>query len=166
MERSNGKLRFLYIIFTVFILAIIINVCVVTIGHKHLRSNTSLDDYIYSVSNVEETVFASRGSIYDSSGNILAKDIKTYDIICYLDENRLATGSEIAYVDDYAYAAKCLAPILETSELYIYEALQSGKENNLYQTELGSYGRNLSLEQVEQIEAISDLHGIDFRNSY
>ena len=166
MKRSNGKLRFLYIIFIVFFLAIIGNVCVVTLNHKHLRSNTSLDDYIYSVSNVEETIFASRGSIFDNNGSVLAKDINTFDIICYLDENRLSSGNQIAYVDDYALAAKYLAPILATDELYIYETLQEGKNNKLYQTELGAVGRNLSEEQVNQIKAINELHGIGFRNSY
>lgn len=166
MKRSNGKLRFLYIIFIVFVLGVIGNICIVTIAHKHFRSNTSLNDYIYSVSNVEETIFASRGSIHDSNGAVLAKDVQTWDIICYLDENRLSSGNKIAYVDNFSTTAKLLAPILEVSELDIYESLQSGKDNNLYQTELGAAGRNLNEEQVEQIKAITDLHGIGFRNSY
>ena len=166
MKRSNGKLRFLYIIFIVFVLGVIGNICIVTIAHKHFRSNTSLNDYIYSVSNVEETIFASRGSIHDSNGAVLAKDVQTWDIICYLDENRLSSGNKIAYVDNFSTTAKLLAPILDTSELDIYESLQSGKDNNLYQTELGTAGRNLNEEQVEQIKAITDLHGIGFRNSY
>lgn len=164
MKRSNGKLRFLYLILGVFSLAIIANVLLVTIGHVHVRSNTSLEDYIYSVSNVEETIFASRGTIYDANGITVAQDTQTYDIICYLDEDRLSNGSDIAYVDNPSYAANCLAPILGMQASDIYEILVSNA--GLYQVELGANGRNLSQEQVDQIKAIEGLNGIGFRNSY
>lgn len=166
MKRSNGKLRFLYIIFSIFVLAVIANVLVVTIGHKHFRSNTSLNDYIYSVSNVEETIFASRGTIYDANNTVLAKDVQTWDIICYLDEDRLSSGNVVAYVDDYGFTARSLSGILDIDELTIYETLQYGKQHHFYQTELGASGRNLSEEQVKQIKEIDGLHGIGFRNSY
>ena len=53
-------------------LAVIVNVFLVTILKVHIRSNTSLDDYVQSVSNVEERIFASRGNIYDKEGSIVA----------------------------------------------------------------------------------------------
>ena len=164
MKRSNNKLRFLYMILCAVALIVVINVVVVTIGHVHLRSMTSLEDYIYSVSNVEETIFASRGSIFDVNGVTVAQDTQTYDIICYLDENRLSNGSDIAYVDNPNFAANALAPILGMDASDIYDILVSN--SNLYQVELGPLGRNLSEEQKNQIEAIEGLHGIDFRNSY
>ena len=164
MKRSNGKLRFLYIILGVFTLAIIANVVIVTIGHVHLRSMTYLDDYIYSVSNVEETIFASRGSIFDANGITVAQDENTYDIICYLDENRLSNGKDIAYVDNPSFTANALAPILGMEASDIYDILTSN--SNLYQVELGANGRNLSQNQVDQIKQIEGLHGIDFRKSY
>lgn len=142
----------------------IINVFVVTIGKYHYRSKTSLDDYVYSVSNVNENIYASRGSIYEAGGSVVAKDIQTYDIICYLDSSRLSSGNEVAYVDDPSYVANCLAPILEMDAIDIYDILTSN--SNLYQVELGTNGRNLSEAQVNQIKAIPNLHGIDFRNSY
>ncbi|MBQ2583870.1 MAG: penicillin-binding protein, partial [Erysipelotrichaceae bacterium] len=93
-------------------LAVIVNVFLVTILKVHIRSNTSLNDYVQSVSNVEERIFASRGNIYDKEGSIVAQDVKTYDIICYLDEERLSSSDEIAYVDDPSFTAQALAPIL------------------------------------------------------
>ena len=164
MKRSNNRLRFLYIILGIFALLIVANVFIVTVGHLHIRSMTPLDDYIYSVSNAEETIFASRGTIFDQNGEIVAQDTQTWDIICYLDENRLSNGSDIAYVDNPNYAANALAPILGVEPSYIYNILTSN--DNLYQVELGASGRNLTAEQVAQIKAIEDLHGIDFRNSY
>ncbi|MBQ4019104.1 MAG: penicillin-binding protein, partial [Erysipelotrichaceae bacterium] len=145
-------------------LAVIVNVFLVTILKVHIRSNTSLNDYVQSVSNVEERIFASRGNIYDKEGSIVAQDVKTYDIICYLDEERLSSSDEIAYVDDPSFTAQALAPILGMDASDIYNILVSNK--GLYQIELGTKGRNLSEEQKNQIEAIKGLHGIDFRNSY
>ena len=164
MKRSNGELRFLYIVLCVFSLVIIINVLIINIGHLHIRSMTSLNDYIDSVSNARERIFASRGSIYDTNGITIAQDTQTYDIICYLDSSRLSNGSEIAYVDNPNYVANCLAPILNMDANEIYSILTSN--SNLYQVELGANGRNLSQSQVDQIKAIEGLHGIDFRNSY
>lgn len=164
MKRSNGRLRFLYLILCLAAFIVIVNVGIVTIGHVHLRSMTSLEDYIYSVSNVEETIFASRGSIFDTNGVTIAQDTQTYDIICYLDENRLSNGSDIAYVDNPSFTANALAPILGMDASDIYDILTSN--SNLYQVELGACGRNLSEEQVLQIKSIEGLHGIDFRNSY
>ena len=64
MKRSNNKLRFLYFLMLTVTLAVIVNVFLVTILKVHIRSNTSLNDYVQSVSNVEERIFASRGNIF------------------------------------------------------------------------------------------------------
>ena len=164
MKRSNGKLRFLYLVLSIFSLVIIANVLLVTVGHIHVRSMTSLDDYVYSVSNVEETIFASRGSIYDTNGITVAQDVQTYDIICYLDQDRLSNGSDVAYVDNPSYTANALAPILGMEAGEIYDILTSNY--GLYQVELGAKGRNLTQQQADQIKAIEGLNGIGFRNSY
>ncbi|MBQ6334338.1 MAG: penicillin-binding protein [Erysipelotrichaceae bacterium] len=164
MKRSNNTLRFLYFLMLGVALVVIVNVFLVTIIKLHIRSNTSLDNYVQSVSNVEEKIFASRGNIYDNAGAIVAQDVKTYDIICYLDTDRLSSSNEVAYVDDPLFTARALAPILGMEESDIYEILTVNRD--LYQVELGAAGRNLSEEQKNQIEAIEGLHGIDFRNSY
>jgi len=164
MKRSNSRLRLVYFLMLAVSLLVIVNVFFVTIGHVHLRSNTSLEDYVNSVSTVDETIFATRGNIYDSNGIIVAQDINTYDIICYLDNSRVKAGGEPAYVVDPAYTARMLAPILEMDEVEIYDYLTP--DSDLYQTELGPNGRNLSEAQKDQILAIENLYGIDFRNSY
>ena len=164
MKRSNNRLRFLYILMLTISLLVVVNVFFVVIGKVHIRSGTSLINYIQSVSNVEEKIFASRGNIYDNNGAVVAQDVKTFDIICYLDTDRLSSNDEVAYVDDPLFTAQALAPILEMDASDIYAILTSNKD--LYQVELGAAGRNLSEEQKNQIESIQGLHGIDFRNSY
>ncbi|MBO7697800.1 MAG: penicillin-binding protein, partial [Erysipelotrichaceae bacterium] len=164
MKRSDNRLRFLYALMIIAAIMVIVNIGFVTIGKVHLRSNTSLTNYVNSVSNVDETIFASRGLIYDSSGTIVAQDVQTYDIICYIDPNRLSSGDRIAYVDNPSFAAEALAPILNMEAKDIYDILVSN--TGLYQIELGANGRNLTQQQKDQIMAIEGLNGIDFRNSY
>ena len=164
MNRSNNRLRILYSLMLIVSLLVIINVFLVVVGKVHLRSNTSLEDYAGSVSTINDTIFSSRGKIYDDTGIVVAQDVDTYDIICFLDKDRIATGGVVAYVDDPSYTAKMLAPILDISEMEIYDRLT--EDPSLYQTELGAKGRNLSIEKVNQIKAIPNIHGIEFRSSY
>ena len=74
MKRSNNRLRFLYILMLTISLLVVVNVFFVVIGKVHIRSGTSLINYIQSVSNVEEKIFASRGNIYDRNGNLVSRD--------------------------------------------------------------------------------------------
>ena len=61
-------LRLIYILATTVMILCVINVFVVAVGKLHLRSLTSLDSYIQSVSLVSETLRAKRGNIYDANG--------------------------------------------------------------------------------------------------
>ena len=164
MKKNNRTLIFLFLIVVFAVLGCAANVVYTTLEQIHLRSNTSLVPYIDSVAYVEEVLPASRGKIFDADGVIIAQDERTYDIICFLDRDRIGVGNEIAYIDDISYAAEQLAPILDVDSQYIFDILNSSK--NLYQTELGVAGRNLSEEQKAQIEAIPNLKGIGFRESY
>jgi len=162
MKRSNKALRLVYFVTLAVILLIIVNVFLVTIGKYHLRSETSLDDYLNTVSTVNETVSAKRGNIYDANGEIVAQDIDTYDIICYLSKDRLSNG-KIAYVDDPLYTSQVLASILDMEQEDVYYYLT--RDASLYQTELGPKGRNLSAETVNEILSYPNIHGIGFKDS-
>ena len=164
MKRSNSKLRFVYLLTLIVILLVIINVFLVAVGHKHIRSMTDLGPYVDSVSSVNEVIYANRGNIFDTNGEIVAQDIKTYDIICYLDKNRSSNKNDIAYVDDPLFTSQVLSQLLEMDQEEIYKYLTPDKY--LYQVELGPKGRNLSEEKMLEIKNYPNLHGIDFRPSY
>lgn len=164
MKRSNSSLRFISLLMLLVFLLCVINVLVAGVFHIHARSLTNFDGYISSVATVNQTVYASRGNIYDANGQVVAQDVETYDIICYLDKSRVANKNTIAYVDDPLYAATVLSPILDMEVEDIYYYLTANPD--LYQTELGPKGRNLSEETVNKIKEIPDLHGIGFRKSY
>lgn len=162
MKRSNKTLRFVYVIALIVTFIVVLNVFLVTIGKIHMRSGTSLNSYLESVSTVNETVYAQRGHIYDANGEVVAQDIKTYDIICYLSKDRKGNGNTPAYVDDPLYTAKALSTIIGIDETTCFKYLS---QEGLYQTELGPLGRNLSEETKKEILDYPGLHGIGFKES-
>ena len=163
MKRSNNMLRLIYILATTVMILCVINVFIVAVGKLHLRSLTSLDSYIQSVSLVSETLRAKRGNIYDANGEIVAQDQKTYDVICYLDSSRM-NGKKPAYVVDPLYTSQVLARILDGDQSEIYSLLTSNPD--LYQTEIGLTGKNISEEQKNEILATPEIYGIGFKESY
>ncbi|MBQ9328285.1 MAG: PASTA domain-containing protein [Solobacterium sp.] len=136
------------------------NVFYVTIFRTHLRSGTDLSAYADSANTIKETEKALRGNIYARDGTIIAEDNRTYNIICVLDENRLAVEGQIAYVQDKERTATELARILRTSK----ETLLGYLNQDVYQTELGLAGRNLSESTRNEIIALG-LPGIEFTDS-
>lgn len=163
MKRSNGVLRFIYLISLIACGLVVINVFLVCVFKIHPRSLTSLDSYIQNVSMVQETVHAKRGNIFSSTGEVVAQDEGTYDIICYLSKSRMAANNEPAYIVDPLYTAQVLATVLNGDQQQIYYNLTSNTK--LYQTELGLIGKNISQEKKELIESYN-LPGIGFRSSY
>ena len=162
MKRSNRMLRIICIIALIAMLACVINVFLVSLFNYHIRSNTKFDSYVKNVSLVSETEHAKRGNIYDCNGEIVAQDEKTYNIICYLDPSR-KTGTNIQYVDDPLYTSQVLSLYLDMEQSDIYYYLTNNP--NLYQTELGIKGRNLSQEVRDAILSYPNIHGIGFKES-
>jgi penicillin-binding protein 2B len=136
------------------------NVFYVSIVKKHFRSGTDLSAYADSANTIRETDKALRGNIYTRSGSIIAEDNRTYNIICILDENRLARDDEITYVKDKENTAKELSRILRTDK----ETILNYLNQDVWQTELGTAGRNLSESTKNEIEALN-LPGIEFTDS-
>ncbi|MGM9928957.1 MAG: penicillin-binding protein [Bacillus sp. (in: firmicutes)] len=100
----------------------------------------------------EEAIEATRGSIIDRNGEIIAEDSTSYTIVAILDE------SQEEYVEDAEETAEQLAKYLEMDEEDIRARLQkTGK----FQVEFGSAGKNLSNTVKRQIEALN-LPGITF----
>ena len=64
---------------------------------------------------VSRVLTAKRGTIYDTTGNVLAQNVTSYTLIAYLDEDR-STKNQINHVKDIDATAKALAPILNADE--------------------------------------------------
>ena len=107
----------------------------------------------------EKTLYASRGTIYDRNGEILAINTNSYTVIAYLSPSRTKDENNPQHVVDKEGTAKSLAPILNRSEEEILNLLN---RENLYQIELR---RGISEVEKNQIQAL-DLPGIDFEAGY
>ncbi len=142
-------------------LLITINVLSVSLFQYHPMSGVDLEPYVSSSNVINETIPSVRGDIIDKNGYIIAQDVKTYNIICYLDESRLTGNKEPAYVVDPVFTAQQLAVILDEDFQKIVTFLS---DEDKYQTELGSKGRSLTIEKKEEIEALN-LPGIEFVES-
>lgn len=107
---------------------------------------------------VKKTIKATRGTIYDNSGNQLALNVSSYTIILSLKKSKVYTKED--YVHDIDKTANALAPILGCEADYIKEKLDQDK----YQVELGLCGRGLTEITKDEIIALN-LPGISFEES-
>lgn len=132
--------------------AAIIKVCIV--AFKTNVDGLNLTAFANSRNTEKINLYAKRGSIFDTNGNILAQSVNSYTVIAYLSSSRTQDEENPQHVVDKNRTAKELAPILNVSEEHITKLLS----NNLYQIELR---RGISELTKEAIEAL-DLPGIDF----
>lgn len=159
-KRRTKTVSRIMIITLVTIMLLGADVFCVAIGKVHPNSQTDLSPYVDSSNTVVEYTKAMRGNLYDRNGNVIAQDAKTYNIVCILDENRPSIDGEITYVKDKEATASALSKIL----LIDYDKVLALLSQDIYQTELGSAGRNLSKNTKDEIEAL-ELPGIEFTDS-
>ncbi len=160
MRRSNRMLLLIFCMTLVLSTFVAANVFMVSVQKTHMGSGTDLSSYV-SVANVKtEIKKAIRGNIYDRDGVVIAQDNRTYNIVCVLDENRLAPRGQVAYVDNPEETASVLATLLNGDKDTILGLLT----RDVYQTELGLIGRNISREKKEEIESYN-LNGVEFTES-
>ena len=105
-------------------------------------------------------VSASRGTIYDNMGEVLAQDVRSYTVIAYLDSSRTTDPDKPYHVVDKQRTADLLSPIINMSSEDILKLLN----RNAYQVELGPGGRGITELVKQEIEAL-ELPGIDFIKS-
>lgn len=150
MRRNiNLKILIMTLCFVVIGGLVSFNVIYTMATGTHWRSGTKILNNKTSAQYTEK-IHANRGSIKDSNGNIIAKDVNTYTLVAVLNEDRLG---DYSYVQDREFTAKMLAPILDMSEEKIMEYLNL-QDKGVYQTYLGDKGKNLTLSQKKAIEEI------------
>ncbi len=105
----------------------------------------------------KETIYAKRGTIFDSESNILAQTINSYTVIAYLSETR-GNGN---YVIDKEDTAQKLSEIINMK----YETILALLNRDAYQVELGPGGRGITELTKEKIVDLK-LAGIGFDPTY
>ena len=149
------KLVFSVFLFCLFILYI--QFAYLSLSNKVYGKD--LEEFAASRSTVKKTLKATRGTIYDSTKNILATNVSSYTVIAYLEASRESRGDD-NYVKDVEYTAEALAPVLGMEKDVIIERLSQDK----YQVEFGINGKGITELKKEEIESLG-LSGIDFIES-
>lgn len=124
----------------------------------------NMKDFASTRNTVRKTIQASRGNIYDISGNALAINVSSYTLIAYLEESRSEGSAVLKHVKDIEGTAKALAEVLDGDAEKIKTILENGVENDRYQVEIGSIGKGITELKKDEILALN-LPGISFTES-
>jgi len=146
----------------------IINICIVLLFGlmiaKLIYVSTSkqidginIKEFALSRITGHKTLYASRGSILDINGEVLAENVNSYTVIAYLSEDRTTNEKKPQHVVNIDDTVLKLAPIIKMDE----ERMRTLLNRDAYQVELGPEGRGISELIKEKIEELS-LPGIDF----
>ena len=105
------------------------------------------------------TLEAERGEVYDRFGQPIAINIPSYRLVAVLKLGGERVKGKTLMPDEFAEAAKQLSTVLSMTEADLLKRLEQNAD--LGQIEFGVPGRDLTVEQKEEIEAF-DLNGITF----
>jgi penicillin-binding protein 2B len=110
----------------------------------------------------QRVIEAERGSILDTNGEVIAEDTTSYTLIAILDESMTTNSNDPQHVTNPQMTAKKLAEYIDMDQSDIYEQLTN---EEAFQVEFGSAGRDLSHEVKQKIEQL-ELPGIAFTRDY
>lgn len=105
------------------------------------------------------TLKAERGEIFDRFGQPIAINIPSYRIVAVLKLGGERVEDKTLMPDEFAEAASQLATVIPMTEADILKRLEQNKDRG--QIEFGVPGRDLTVDQKEEIEAF-EIPGITF----
>lgn len=163
-RQTNKRVIKIMIFYAAIVALVVSNVLFTMISGNHLRSGKNVLAYNPDNNTMTENIIASRGSIYDRNKEVIAQDIEAYDLYAIVDKNRVNASDEPAHVDDINGTCEALSKILNVEADKLATFLNDAISAGMYQTEFGSYGKTLSAQQKEDIEALG-LPGLEFQRS-
>ena len=124
-------------------------------------AGTSLAEKTKQLYQGSEVVKAKRGTIYYRNGVALAEDASSYSIKAILSKT-YTSGDKKLYVEEKNFdkIAEILHKNLSIDKKDALNILEDGAKKELYQVEFGSYGKNISQETKQNIEADMKKEGV------
>ena len=124
-------------------------------------AGTSLAEKTKQLYQGSEVVKAKRGTIYDRNGVALAEHASSYSIKAILSKT-YTSGDKKLYVEkkNFDKIAEILHKNLSIDKKDALNILEDGAKKELYQVEFGSYGKNISQETKQNIEADMKKEGV------
>lgn len=158
MKRSNSTISLNYY----GLIAVILLFCVFIFKLIYISSADKVDGVdikavAASRKTVVRTLRASRGTIFSSNNETLAKNVNSYIVIAYISPARTTNPKYPQHVIEKEHTAEVLSKYLNMTSEYILKLLNYKG----YQIELRPGGLNISEKLKQEIEAL-DLPGIDF----
>lgn len=169
MKKSRGRLQkrvHLNLKLTMLVVGLFFSAILIKLSYVVLSNSVdgvNLTEFANSRNTKKETLYASRGIIYDVDGKPLAKNANSYKVFAILSPSRTTNMSNPQHVVEKEKTAESLCNILaksEESKGKCREALVGYFSQNLYQVELGTWG--YVTEDERQAILSLDLPGIEF----
>jgi len=104
---------------------------------------------------------AERGNIYDHNGMTLAYNRPTYRIYAIVDPEYSLHEDEPMHVTNAEKTAEQLAPLLDIDSKEIQEKIEKAQEEDRFQVEFGSEGKNITHDVMEEIADLA-IPGVNF----
>lgn len=147
--------------FALLVFLLVLNIVYLGATGKHFISGENISDFAERRGKKSVVDYATRGQIYTNDNEVVASNVKKYKMIAILSSSRPGYGSKEAHVVDLEDAANKIAPIIGCEVNDLLQPMTKAKEENKYQIEFGSVGRDLTTTQKAQIEELG-LTGIEF----
>ena len=160
-KKNNIKYSAILILLSLF-LFVLISLRIVYLATSKEVDGKNLQELASRRTTKKDIIYATRGSIYASNGDLLAHNVSSYKLIAYLDPKRTTNKKKPEHVIDKEKTAEALAPILDMTK---EEVLKYLSKEHVYQTEFGTKGKNLNEITKNKIEDLN-LPGLDFIESY
>lgn len=147
--------NFVLVIVAFLFLAAIVRL--IYVGTSKDVDGMDLKEFASNRNTKTKTLYASRGTIYDSNGDELALSVNSYTLIAYLSDTRTTDEDDPQHVVDKDYTAEKLSSVLSCEKVEILKYLNK----DAYQVEFGTCGKDLTETVKKQIDDL-ELPGIDF----
>ena len=122
-KKSNTvKLSYIGIIGVVLLFCVFIGK-LIYVSYSKKVDGVDIRAFAANRNSTTETLTASRGTIYSSNGEILAKDVNSYTLIAYLSKSRTTDERYPHHVVDKEYTANVLSEHINMSAEEILERL-------------------------------------------
>ncbi len=148
----------------IFLVAFLFVAIIIRLSYISLSTDIdgiNLHEFANNRNTKSDIIYAKRGNIYDSKGNVLASTVNSYKLIAYLDAKRTTNPKRPEHVIDKETTAKTLVEILGKYGLTYEYALERLNKEGVYQVEFGKSGSNISEADKNKVDALK-LPGIDF----
>lgn len=152
----NVGAAILFIIFGLLFFVLIFRyVTILATGEVHGQNLSAIAQQKYEK---EATIEATRGTIYDNNGEVIAEDTASFKLVAILDETLTTNPEKPRHVVDKEKTARELSKLINLEESEIYRILS---KKGAKQVEFGTEGRDISIQVKTEIENLK-LPGITF----